>query len=369
MDELESPSTKVWYRIIQAMGKTRSMNGKAPPGLRDVAAAAGVSAMTASRALSGSGPVAPESRAAVEAAARRLGYRPNLVLRHLMSELRRGRTQSFRGVLAFLSNSMHEDDWRKLPYLQPCLEGARERARQSGFTLDEIWMRAPGWSPERTLNVLRARRARGLLIVPGCTPEQIAFPLDEFAVASFGGLAFPLQVNEVLPDHFHNHALCFRELHNLGYRRIGLYLPRYEAKITSDEAMGGFLAARERCEGANRIPVGLGAQDWQSAESDFKRWVRQTKPDAVIAKYNVARQWLEEIGLSVPRDIGLAHPGLAGDVPDWSGIDSNLKAQGSQAADTLTAQILRNERGLPSLPKRLTIRGVWVKGRTTRTQK
>ncbi|MEU5884380.1 LacI family DNA-binding transcriptional regulator [Spirillospora sp. NPDC047279] len=45
--------------------------------LKDVAAAAGVSRSTASRALSGSPLIAPETRAAVEEAARRLGYRPN----------------------------------------------------------------------------------------------------------------------------------------------------------------------------------------------------------------------------------------------------------------------------------------------------
>ena len=45
--------------------------------LKDVATAAGVSRSTASRALSGSGLISEETRAAVENAARGLGYRPN----------------------------------------------------------------------------------------------------------------------------------------------------------------------------------------------------------------------------------------------------------------------------------------------------
>nr|WP_296765400.1 LacI family DNA-binding transcriptional regulator [Rhodococcus sp. (in: high G+C Gram-positive bacteria)] len=45
--------------------------------LVDVAVAAGVSRSTASRALSGSALISPETRAAVEEAARDLGYRPN----------------------------------------------------------------------------------------------------------------------------------------------------------------------------------------------------------------------------------------------------------------------------------------------------
>lgn len=45
--------------------------------LKEVAEAAGVSRSTASRALSGSPAISPETRASVEEAARRLGYRPN----------------------------------------------------------------------------------------------------------------------------------------------------------------------------------------------------------------------------------------------------------------------------------------------------
>ena len=58
-----------------------------PVTLLDVARAAGVSRTTASAALGGSGRLSEETRAHVEAVARRLGYRANPVARHL----RRGR--------------------------------------------------------------------------------------------------------------------------------------------------------------------------------------------------------------------------------------------------------------------------------------
>ncbi|MGH3098764.1 MAG: LacI family DNA-binding transcriptional regulator, partial [Streptosporangiales bacterium] len=47
--------------------------------IRDVAARAGVSVATASRALSGGRDVRPENRSRVLAAARELGYRPDIV--------------------------------------------------------------------------------------------------------------------------------------------------------------------------------------------------------------------------------------------------------------------------------------------------
>ncbi|CAM5354320.1 LacI family transcriptional regulator OS=Streptomyces tendae OX=1932 GN=F3L20_19975 PE=4 SV=1 [Streptomyces tendae] len=56
--------------------------------LKDVAALAGVSTRTVSNVVSGSGSVAEETRARVQAALDELGYRPNVAARNL----RAGRT-------------------------------------------------------------------------------------------------------------------------------------------------------------------------------------------------------------------------------------------------------------------------------------
>lgn len=336
--------------------------------LKDIAALAGVSTMTVSRVLGGKGQVSPEKRSAVQSAAQKLGYQPNPMVQQIMSDLRRRRAHAFRGTIAFLNSSCEEDDWRRLPYLRPCLEGARSRAKESGFAFDEIWINRPGWNASRTHAVLKARGIRGVLVVPGSNPEQFTFPLDDFALASFGGLAFPLPIHEVLPDHFHNYAFCYRQLWDLGYRRIGLFAPRYELAISGEESLGGYLSAQWRSPANNRVPVGSDSANWAESEIPFKRWVRRARPDAVIANYNQVRRWLSEIDLECPRDIGLAHPGLAEDVEGWSGIDADLHAQGAQAVDLLTAQIFRNEQGLPKQPKRLTIRGTWVASRTTCAQ-
>jgi LacI family transcriptional regulator len=332
--------------------------------LKDIAALAGVSTMTVSRVLGDKGHVSPAKQQAVREAAKRLGYQPNPVVQQIMSDLRRGRAHAFRGTIAFLNSSPEENSWHTLPYLRPCWDGARQRAEETGFAFDDIWINRPGWSPARTHGVLKSRGIRGLLVVPGSSPEQFRFPLEDFALASFGGLAFPLAIHEVLPDYFHNYATCYRRLWDLGYRRIGLFAPQYELAISGEESLGGFLSAQWRSPARNRVPVGSYSPNWGQAEAAFKEWVREVRPDAVIANYNQVRRWLLEIGLSCPKDIGLAHPGLAEDVEGWSGIDADLRAQGAQAVDLLTAQIFRNEQGIPSQPKRLTIRGTWTAGRT-----
>ncbi len=333
--------------------------------LRDVAAAAGVSPMTASRVLSGNVPVSDVKAKAVRQAARRLGYEVNTIVRTVMSEMRRRRSTKFAGVLAFLNTSKEEDAWQNLPYNRVYLDGARQRAEASGFLLDEIWIGRPHWTPERTHQVMKARGICGFLVPPGSSENQFLFPLDDFAMASFGGLAFKLPVHQVLPDYFHNYSMCYQELWNLGYRKIGIFIPDYDLRISADEVLGGYLSAQWRRPKRHHIPVGKGAINWQEAEEAFCQWVQRYRPDAIIADYNWVPAWLQKIGLNVPGDIGLVHPALGPDVEDWSGVDMRRALQASQAVDLVTAQLLRNESGIPEEPKTVILPGRWVPGKTT----
>ena len=69
-----------------APGRTASAAGTAPPTMRDIALATGVSQSTVSRVLSGTPtavPIAEATRQRVTETAERLGYRPNPLARGL----------------------------------------------------------------------------------------------------------------------------------------------------------------------------------------------------------------------------------------------------------------------------------------------
>jgi LacI family transcriptional regulator len=135
--------------------------------MRDVADAAGVSVATVSRVLSGTRAVNPAATEAVESAAERLGYRPNL----LASSLRRSRTRSVAMVIPHIAN----------PYF-PRLVQAVERA----LTADdhELLLADSQDDPEierRRVRSLLERRVDGLLLVP-CHEELSAATLAEVDV-------------------------------------------------------------------------------------------------------------------------------------------------------------------------------------------
>lgn len=96
----------------------RTMN---PPRLQDVAARAGVSTATVSRALSGKGHVSPRARARVREAAQELGF----VVSYHASSLASGRSRNIGVVLP------HVDRW----YFSTVLEGVAGALMEAGYDL------------------------------------------------------------------------------------------------------------------------------------------------------------------------------------------------------------------------------------------
>ena len=100
---------------------SRRRPGAHGPTIREVARAAGVGAMTVSRALAPGGVVNPETRARILAVADRLGYRPSRAAR----VLRGGRARVIGVMIPDLG----------LPLYGPWLRGAGDVARAHGYVL------------------------------------------------------------------------------------------------------------------------------------------------------------------------------------------------------------------------------------------
>lgn len=146
------------------------MTQTAPTGrvtLEMVAAAAGVSRGTASRVLSGSPKVSALARTAVEGAAARLGYRPNLAARSLVT----GRT----GLVGFAVN---EDDDRLFtdPYFALLVRGMHHEL----VGADHALVLSLVAHPEERSRLLEfaSTRLDGLLLAYGHGDAQLA---DELA--------------------------------------------------------------------------------------------------------------------------------------------------------------------------------------------
>lgn len=148
--------------LVPEDGDLSNQASFAPPPrsrLIDVAALAGTSIKTASRALSGSPNVAEATRARVVGAARRLHFRPNGLAR----ELRSGAVSSAVGlVIGDLSN----------PYYSKVASAAERIFRQSNL---ELFIASTNEESDREKSIVRTmleRRVQALLIAPASSDHS-----------------------------------------------------------------------------------------------------------------------------------------------------------------------------------------------------
>ena len=118
---------------------------------------AGVSPMTVSRVVNGSGPVSPALRARVERALAETGYMPNTVARNLRAR----RTDTIALVLPDMTN----------PFFTTLAHGVETAAREADISLVLANSDEREDEERRLVPMLLQRQVDGLLIVPAGTGE------------------------------------------------------------------------------------------------------------------------------------------------------------------------------------------------------
>ena len=125
------------------------------PNILDVARRAGVSPMTVSRVVNGSGQVSPELRARVQQALAETGYMPNTLARNL----RVRRTDTIALVLPDMTN----------PFFTTLAHGVETAARESGITMILANSDEREDEEQRLVQALLQRQVDGLMVATAGT--------------------------------------------------------------------------------------------------------------------------------------------------------------------------------------------------------
>src|SRR3954454_16239459 len=133
------------------------------PRLADVAAIAGVSPATASRALGNGKNVSAATRERVWAAAQRLSFEPNQLAR----SLRRGSTMAIGLLLPDVANAFYG----------AALRGAQETVEAEGYHVLVLNTTRAASREREALRSLRAHRVDGLLVASYGGFEDIGVPV------------------------------------------------------------------------------------------------------------------------------------------------------------------------------------------------
>ena len=343
--------------------------------LRDVALEAEVHFTTVSLALRNSPQLPTATRERIRAVAQRMGYRPDPHLSALSAYRQSRRPPGFQASLAWITSHSTRDGWRAANQFREYHAGARERAEQLGYKLEELWLRAPGMTPNRAGQILRAKNITGLLMAPQPAPGlRIDLDWTRFCAVTFGyGLREP-KLATVSNHQYHSGLRAVSELLNLGYRRIGLMLsPDHDAVIDHQYA-GAYYGEMQRRSPENLIPVLFLPESapLPRQESAFSEWIERHRPDAVLTMpyYNI-RGLTAAAGLNVPRDLGVAFLNLIGDMKDgkFAGMAEPSREVGGAAVDHLVSMINHDRRGIPATQTLILVESEWMPGKSVRSNR
>lgn len=303
------------------------------------------------------GRVAPDTRAKVISIAESLGYRGNAAAA-LLAKQRRPKSRALSLHIALVCSQTDVSEFEQCCAILG-VRGTVVRTRRSA-------------APEEAARILWQRGVDGLLIEPGrdfWTAEQrTRFTWHKFPLVKIGDALPDLPCHLVRHDAFRYLDHTLGQAVHRGYRRLAVLLQRTVSDRDDDERFGALYNFAQR-----KLPSD-GRLEWREAPLDFCAplepalfsWLRDFRPDAVVAYHTYLGLQVLRAGFEAPRDFGLCavlrldNP----NGPDIAGCHVHMRDRYERPLALLLDQINQGERGFPARPMEHVIEPAWVEGVT-----
>ncbi|NBR45896.1 MAG: LacI family transcriptional regulator [Verrucomicrobia bacterium] len=347
-------------------------SGHGKVSLQAIATRTGVSRMAVSLALRHRPGISEKTRRRILRVARKIGYAPDPELGKMMARLRQKTSTQTRSCLAYLIPGSAAGHRLVSLTEEKYSEGARERAGEYGYRLEEFWIDEPGMPLSRLVSILWNRGIEGVIFAPlqqrlsGTSPRRIEMDVGKFAAVEISETIESPPLDRATSDPYASMVRVLEEVHRAGYRRPGLVLEE-----ALDFRVGGKWTAaflRFHHSQTELPPPFLVVVPRQN---EFDRWFERHRPDVIVSVDRLGLRLLRGRGELVPGNVGYASLDIDGDradFPEVSGIDQNSRLVGAAAVDLVVAAIQRGQRGPPPHPVRTVIEGSWRTGKTIQRQ-
>lgn len=339
--------------------------------LRDIANRVGFHFTTVSMALRGDLSLPEHTREKIRRTAEEMGYAPDPMLQALASYRQTRKPPLQHTPLAWLSCDSHSEFHSDTYLFATYLNGARRRARQFGYRIEEFLLGTPDMTPERMQTILTSRGIAGLIIPPQPHTQQsgeIRMDWSPFSAVAFGySLAWP-PLHLVTNHHSHATRMAVRKLAELGHRRIGLYISKTGNLRTGGGWPGGFAGALFEDSRLAWIPPLLFEGTTEDI-AEFTAWKRANRLDAVITSPFFIRRILDAGNVRIPKSLSLVALRVQPENDLIAGVNQHDEEIGVTAVDILLGLLRANERGLPEIPRSILIEGSWQEGKTVQKRK
>lgn len=323
---------------------------KVAPTINDVAAAAGVSRATASRALANYGRVSPDTVERVRKAADEMGYRPNGVAR----SMRAGKTKTIG--LVIIADFTHA-------FFARATKAIVDAAKIEGFQVLISNTDEDIAAERQAVLTLVDKQVDGLIVVPSSGAEH-----DHLSARHLGGRPVVLvdrrfadgRLTSVTTDDFAGADAAVRHAYSLGHERFGFLITAGSMTGFTDQSPEGLISTtRERINGflngASACGIKPKSQQWlfcggtpSDAEPAVSKMLNNSKPPTIIfaANNDVALGVLKVAGdrqLMIGRDLSLItfddSPWAAAMTPGLTVVARPVEELGAIAVAKLIAEI------------------------------
>ena len=329
-----------------------------------IAELTGFSRSTVSRALANHPSITVKTKKRVQAAAKKLGYRPDPLISSLTAQIRRSgisRAVSTIGYITSFPLQLEEHNhWTEFYH------GAREHAHELGYNLDIIWRREPGMTIRKFNKILQSRGIQGVIITP--LPDalgHIAMDFSRLAAVTVGHPLAKPHIHHCSGWHLQFMALALRKIVRKGYRRIGYTIFPDGDRFASFSFSSRFLLYQSTIPAKQRVPLLVHPQEKRAPTlQEFQAWYLKYQPEVILCAGYVVEGWMVQLGLKAPKDVAYANLSLIDNGGAVSGIFERTRKVGACAVDLVVEQIQQNILGVPDIPKSIYIEGEWVEGKT-----
>ena len=332
--------------------------------LKDVAEKARLSVSAVSMALKNDPTMARATVERVKKIADEMGYSPDPALSALSAYRSRLRVQNQFSVLGLVTNWSQKDAWSAQPQQQEVIRGAKERAVELGYSLQEFWAREQSVSPKRFSQILQARGIRGLILAPfENNDDRLDLDWKQFSVVAISRPSHYTMFNHVVQNHYMDMLLCWEKLSERGYRRVGLVVQNeLDIRWSYQWDAAHILSQSQRVDAEDRIPV-LRVE----GEDDYaviRSWIRKHRPQVVISRCHHFLEVIRKEGLTIPKDLAYISLNVNEDIEDATGIRHRRDVLGATAVDVLNSLLHRNHKGANEVSLGTQVDGIWHEGTT-----
>jgi LacI family transcriptional regulator len=325
------------------------------PTIQDVAREAGTSVSTVSRVLTGSTPVNPDKRAAIEEAVERLGFSPS----HIARSLRTRATHTISLLINDIAN----------PFYSALARGVESEANQHGYSLILCNSNDNPDHERQYLKVLRDKQVDGIIFGPtGHNLDFIEALAHSIPLVLVDRRLHNIPAISVLADNAGGAFAAARHIITQGHTRIGVVIWDPDI-ITMTERLSGYQRAMR--EASLPMPDELILRVPRAHPDNIStyvfEWLTAVRPSAIFALNNQlgvgTLRAIRRSNLTIPDQIALL---VFDDLdffeltrPPITAIVQPAFAMGQRAMQYLAARIQDRDADLPEttiFPTELVIR-------------